>query len=189
MMNSSVHSSTGRASASSSALTADDDTVVTPPRGGTTNPRERSCVEKTLKFRFVPTSDHDSVHPALLHVQWMHEVQNAHGDDVQFYDNRNRHVKTFDPLRTDPTKHIQQFQLLFGRRSQNRSTNKRENNSTPDPRRETGFIVHRIRTSLSLSEIKATFNVMRLMTDHNFYVNDHRWNGLGNDPAWFFVWN
>ena len=177
MMNSSVHQATGSTTDPTSAFGADDDTVATPPRGGGSNSRERLCVEKTLKFRFVPSEANDGVHPAILHVHWMNEVQSTFGNDVQFFDNRNRQVTKFEPLRTDPAKHIQQFQLLFDRRTQHRVTNsKKANQATPDPRRVTSHIVHRIRTSIPLSEIKATFSVMKLMNDHNFYVNEHRWS-------------
>ncbi len=66
MMNSSVHQATSSTTDPTPALGPDDNTVVTPPRGGATNSRERLCVEKTLKFRFVPPDETDGVHPALL---------------------------------------------------------------------------------------------------------------------------
>jgi hypothetical protein len=136
MMNSSIHQATSNVTDPTPAFGADDDTVVTPPRGGATNSRERVSVEKTLKFRFVPPDANDGVHPAILHVHWMNEVQSTFGNYIQFFDNRNRQVTKFEPLRTDPAKHIQQFQLLFDRRTQHRVTNsKKANQAIPDPRR------------------------------------------------------
>ena len=117
-MNSSVHQATGSTTDPTSAFGADDDTVVTPPRGGGSNSRERLCVEKTLKFRFVPSDANDGVHPAILLVHWMNEVQSTFGNDIQFFDNRNRQVTKFEPLRTDPAKHIQQFGFCFIGRDQ-----------------------------------------------------------------------
>ena len=102
-MNSSVHQATSSTTDPTPAFGADDDTVVTPPRGGSTNPRERLCEEKTLKFRFVPPAETDGVHPAILHVHWMNEVQSTFGNDIQFFDNRNRQVTKFEPLRSHRT--------------------------------------------------------------------------------------
>jgi hypothetical protein len=39
----------------------DDETVVTPTRGERVKPKERKSVEKTLKFRFVPSRNNDSI--------------------------------------------------------------------------------------------------------------------------------
>ena len=176
MMNSSVHPATSRVSDQAPALDSDDDTVTTPPRGGIINSRERMCVEKTLKFRFVPLESFDGVHPAVLHVHWMNEVQSIFGNEIQFFDNRNRQVTKFEPLRTDPNTHIQQFQLLFDKRSQNCLEKGTVKNKTLDPRRATSYMVYRIRTSIPLREIKTTVSVMKLMKEHNFFVNEHRWS-------------
>jgi hypothetical protein len=92
MMKSSVHPATRRVPDQAPALDSDDDTVATPPRGGKINSRERMCVEKTLKFRFVPLESVDGAHPAVLHVYWMNEVQSIVGNEIQFFDNRNRQV-------------------------------------------------------------------------------------------------
>ena len=173
-MDPSCRSVNDHASRTTSDPYEDDDTVITPPKGGTTKSSERLSVEKTLTFRFDPSSDQDGVHPATLHVHWMHKVQTKYGDAVQFFDNRNRPVITFDPLRTDPTSHVQQFQLLFDKRTtQSKSASIRSNDRIPDPRKVTSYIVHRIRTFLSLSKIKAAPSVMKLMKDQKICVNEH----------------
>jgi hypothetical protein len=126
-------------------------------------------VEKTLKFRVVPPSNQDGVHPAPLHVHWVHKEQTEYGYAVQFFDNHSCPIIKFYPLRTEPTSHIQQFQLLFDKRIQSKTATMRSNNRIPDPQRGTSScIVHRIRTTLSFSEIKAVSSVIKLMKDQNF---------------------
>ena len=150
----------------------DDDTVVTPSRGEKRVERDNPRVEKTLKFRFVPSPDNDNVHPAILHVHWMHELKQHYGEDIQFIDNRNRPVTKLDPLRIDPAKHMQNFKLYFDRHTNRKSTNK----DNTDYRKDTSYIVHRIQTSVTLGEMKATNTVIKLMKEQNFYVNEHKWS-------------
>lgn len=153
---------------------ADDETVVTPTRGERMKPKERTSVEKTLKFRFVPSRNNDNIHPAILHAHWMHEVLMAFGgDSVQFLDNRNRQVTKIEPLRTDPEAYIQQFHLHYDRHT---FSSKTKSSNPPDYRSATSYFVHRIRSSVPLSELKANANVFKLMKDHDFYVNEHRWS-------------
>jgi hypothetical protein len=153
---------------------ADDETVVTPTRGERTKQKDRVCVEKTLKFRFVPSTNKDNVHPAILHAHWMHEVIMAFGGNiVQLFDNRNRKVTKIEPLRTDPDVHIQQFHLHQDRHT---SPSKTKVSNKQDFRKVTSYIVHRIRSSVTLSKIKANANIFKLMKDHNFYVNEHKWS-------------
>jgi hypothetical protein len=88
-----VHPVTSEKTSPHPSPNEDDDTVVTPTRGERVKPKERTSVEKTLKFRFVPSRNNDSIHPAILHAHWMHEVTMAFGgDQVLFLDNRNRQV-------------------------------------------------------------------------------------------------
>jgi hypothetical protein len=81
------------------------------------------------------------------------------------------------PAETNRTRSLassKQFKLhLVRHTTQERSNNQR---NKPDHHRATSYIVHRIRTSVPLSNIKAELSVFKLMTDHNFYVNKHRWS-------------
>ena len=111
-MDSSGHPATSGSQSTPPAPDADDETVDTPPRGERTRPKDRTSVEITLKFRFTPPRDNDNIHPAILHAHWIHEVINLFGDAVQFFDNRNRHVRKIDPIRLNIEEHIrQQFHL------------------------------------------------------------------------------
>jgi hypothetical protein len=173
MMNSSDHNVLRGRPPPNTLPEADDDTVITPPRGERTKIKDNLRVEKTIKFRFVPSTDNDSVHPANLHSHCIHEVKKSFGEEVQFLDNRNRLVTKIDPLRTVPEEHCLQFQLQLDRHTTQRSNNQQ---NKPDHRRATSYIVHRIRTTVPLGEIKAASSVLKLMKDHNFYVNEHRWS-------------
>ena len=137
--------------------------------------RGLSAEEKTLKFRF-PTLGTSNViiHPAILHAHWINEVTNEFGDMVQILDNRNRPVNKIDPIRLDPEAHTKQFHLHQDRHK----VRKKANGSTKqkDYQNVTGFFIHRIRTLVSLTEMKAASNVFKLMREHEFYVNEHRWS-------------
>lgn len=176
MMDPSVHHATGRLQATSDLPCDDDDTVVTPNRGESSKSTVKSSVEITLRFRFVPSQNNDNIHPAILHANWMHEAITAFGSDkIQFFDNRNRQVSKIEPLRIDPEMHVQQFHLHFDRHTRQHRNTTYTNNSQ-DHKSVSTYIVHRIRSVVSLSELKATNSIFKLMKEHNFYVNEHRWS-------------
>jgi hypothetical protein len=151
----------------------DDDTAVTPPQGEKSKARGLAFEEKTLKFRFPPPKGNDgNVNPLVLHTHWMHEVKTAFGDSVVFFDNSNCKVGKLDPLRTmpeSPTHHL----------SVHKSTTRGK--SSESPNNTTHFILHRMQSSHTLSEIKNTPNVAHLMQKYNFYVNHHRWYKTDRD--------
>ncbi len=84
-MDPSFHHRIGIFQVASSFPGEDDGSVITPNRGGKAKTNEKSCVEITLKFRFVPSRDKDNIHPAILHNNWMQEVLTAFGSGkIQF---------------------------------------------------------------------------------------------------------
>ena len=175
MMDPSVLHATSGSQSTRPAPSQDDDTIVTPTRGERKKSNVRSSVEITLKFRFVPTNDNDNIHPAILHSHWIHEVLKAFGGDIiQFFDNRNRQVSKVDPFRINAEEHTQQFHLHFDRHTNRNKTSKPSDKLNFQS--ATSYIVHRIRSNVPLSEIKANAVVFKLMQDHNFYVNEHRWS-------------
>ena len=155
------------------ASTSDDDTVVTPPRGDRTRSTDRELEEKTIKFRFAPVTDGNPVPPHILHVHWMHAVQKAFGSQVQFFDNANRLVPVIDPLRTEETSQKMRF-TLHGRTEAKRMQSRQP--VVNGHRRTTKYIVHRVRTAYPINELKAAPEVMKMLKDHDFYVNEHRWS-------------
>ena len=59
MMNASVHLAENEHPPGRTNPTADDDTVITPTRGEKTRSNNSLKIEKTIKFRFVPSRDKD----------------------------------------------------------------------------------------------------------------------------------
>jgi hypothetical protein len=174
----------------------DDETVATPPRGGKAKTsKSTALIEKTLRFRFPPMLTGDPVAPSTLHAHWMCAIQQEFGDAVQIIDNQNRVVPKIDPTRLDP-KNIKAHFIWHSQAS------KRNPNITPqtksNDRRTTQYLLHRIRTSCSLRDLKTNPKVKNLLKSHDFYVNDHRWNEtdwdtiqlgfmFGIDPSFYDV--
>jgi hypothetical protein len=163
-----AQSSTAGRQPPSSSSCADDDTIATPPKGDKSLSHGLRVEEKTLKFRFPsPHKSNDgNINPLVLHVHWMHEVQKSFGNGVQFFDNKNRKIGEVDPLCMTPDPQPYHFSV------QNAAVKNQNNDESANTR----FIIHRMQSKHSLSEIKQTPNVLKLMQNYDFYVNDHRWS-------------
>ena len=177
----------------------DDDTVVTPPRRTKKSNSDDQSDEKTLMFRFPVVVDLEKgiVAPPVLHYHFLAAVQEAFGDQIQILDNKNRKVDKIDIIGLDIKNQKSSFTWY------NSSTTKHKGfappvASTPNDRRTTKYVSHRIQTSLSMSDIKSNERIKRLLIDHNFYVNFHRWDEtewditqlgffLGFDPTFLSV--
>ena len=173
----------------------DDDTVATPPRGGKTKAPSTTFIEKTLRFRFPPMFTGDPVAPSTLHAHWMCAIQQEFGNDVQIIDNQNRVVSKIDPTRIDP-KNIKAH-FVWHSQASKRNPNVPTQTKSND-RRTTQYLLHRIRTSCSLRDLKTNPKVKNLLKSHDFYVNEHRWNEtewdtiqlgfmFGIDPSFYDV--
>ena len=100
-------------------------------------------------------------------------MQKALGpDEVEVYDNKGKKVPEIDPLRWTNAHHMKVFDLHIPRRS---TTSEPTMMRHSTGREQTVIIVHRIRTSWSLSEIKAIPTVLQLLRDHEVYLSEHRW--------------
>jgi hypothetical protein len=162
----------------------DDDTVVTPPRRAQKSNSDDQSDEKTLMFRFPVIVDLEKsiVPPPVLHYHFIAAVQDAFGDQIQVLDNNNRKVGKIDVISFDIKSQKHSFKWY------NNSAKKRSGfappvESTPNDRRTTKYVSHRIRTSLSMADIKSNERIKRLLIDHNFYVNFHRWDETEWDIA------
>ena len=156
----------------------DDDTVATPPRGTPQSTPAEKHQEKTLRFRFpVMTGGNSIVAPPLLHYHFIATVQDVFGDTIQFIDNNNRVVNKIDVVSFDIKAQKNSFKWYSG--SSNKHTGGMVQTPVavnPNDRRTTKYVSHRIRTSLSMADIKSNERVKKLLIDHNFYVNFHRWD-------------
>ena len=196
MMDGTSRASTDTPSGLQTQIANDDDTVVPPPpckENDKTSSDKTS--EKTLKFRFPPMTADDLIAPSVIHARWMCILQEEFGEAVQFFDNKNQILPRLDPIRME--QQLGKAQFLWHSQSP-------KHGPTPPPqprstdRRFTRYMLHRMRTSCSLSEIKANPKVRALLKEHNFYVNEHRWNEtewdtmqlgflFGIDPSFYSV--
>ena len=121
--------------------------MATPPKGDKNRTRGSTVEEKTLKFRFPPLKDNDgNVNPRILHVHWMHEVQTAFGEDIQFFDNNNRKIGKLDPLRTTPESQTHHFAVHTSANTKPWYDGSIQEQSNDARRNSTRFIIHRIQT-------------------------------------------
>jgi hypothetical protein len=127
-------------------------------------------------------TDGDPVAPSVVHARWMCILQEEFGEAVQLFDNKNKIVPKLDPIRASKqlTKHPH-FVWYAPVNTKRNMTTTPQMKSTD--RRVTNYLLHRIRTSCSLSDIKANPKVHALLKDHNFHVNDHRWNETERDTT------
>jgi hypothetical protein len=157
-------------------LQPDDASDITPTDTRNVKKNNQAVIEKTVKFRFLPMDrSDDPIHPSLIHSQWIHAVQDAIGEDILLYDNHGRVVPKIDPLRWNKQEyHLKSFNLQsqYDRKPNEYSESSR--NTTG--RERSAFIVHRIRTSLSLRDIKRIPAVSQLLREHKVYLTEHRWS-------------
>jgi hypothetical protein len=150
---------------------AASDITPTDTRNAKTN--GRTTVEKTIKFRFLPKNrSSDAVHPSLVHSQWIREVQEALGGEIEIFDNKGKALPKVDLLRWTKDQHLKTFNLHS---HQSAKTNPFVEEKTLIGREKTVFIAHRIRTSWSLTEIKSIAAVNKLLKEHNVFMTEHRW--------------
>ena len=130
----------------------------------TTN--EQEMASKVLKFSFVYSgSTKHQIAPSTIHTHWMQAVQAALSTDIIIINNHNHHVKQISTIKwTDQTIHQKQFKLY------QKTTGK------DDKRNTTYYILHRILTNVTVSEIMALPTVKILMKEYQCYVTDHQWN-------------
>jgi hypothetical protein len=169
----------------------DDASDMTPIGTRNVNRNHHSVVEKTVKFRFSPKDRADDpIHPSVLHIQWINAVQEALGSDIELFDNKGKTLPKIDPLRWTKEKHSKIYNL------HSQSTKESFKSKQLTGRETTVFIVHRIRTAWSLTDIKQIPSISKLLRDHKVFLTDHRWQEtvwnttqlgffVGLDPAFF----
>lgn len=108
--------------------------------------------------------------PSIIHTHWMHTVQVAFGTDIIIINNHNHHVETIDPRKwTDPSLHQKQFCLY------------QKSTGCNDWHTSTYYVLHHILTNKTISKIKGTPSVQKLMKEYQCYVTHDR-SPVGQDP-------
>ena len=156
--------------------TQDDDTVATPTRGAKKVPSNSQVQEKTLRFRFPVMNGGNCVPPPVLHYHFIAALQEVFGDQIQFLvDNKNCKVGKVDLVRFHIKNQSSDFTWYYSSPNQRTNQDQSESNN-PNDRRTVKYVSHRICTTCTMAEIKANPRVKSLLTDHNFFVNFHRWD-------------
>ena len=131
-------------------------------------------VEKTVKFRFPKTSTTGhSVDPAIFHIHWMQMVQEAFGTSIEIFNNNGGKMPTIDLLRWKAEHHQKQFQTLS---TSNNDQRKYRQRNQKDDRDQSIFIIHRIRTSLTMTAIKQVKRISNLLKENEVFMSEHRWS-------------
>ena len=143
----------------------DDMSDVTLPHGKNDISNDPALTSKVLKFSFVYSgTTHHQVAPSIIHTHWIQAVQETLGTDIIILNNHNQPVETVSTLKwNDQTIHQKQFKLY------------QQTVGKDDRRRTTYYILHRVLTNETISNIKAIPAVRRIMKDYQFYITDHQW--------------
>jgi hypothetical protein len=148
---------------------------VTPPTRGNGSIKDQGKVSKVLKFRSrVTTGKGDkSVAPSLIHTHWIDAIQEAFGSDVDIINNKNQKLNRIDLLKwtNNPLQHHQHFKIH------------RKSSGRDPTRKTTAFILHRIQTNESISNIKNLPKIQKILKDNNCYLTEHHWDETVWDTA------
>jgi len=135
----------------------DTDKVTTDYTANTVNKNGRVIKEFYVKFEFNVTSNDSVLHH---HRQIMTTILNAHSGAVQLFD---KHEKMITQEKINNIKSVTDQQGMFITYSKSRMTTRRTRHT----------IIQKIRTTISLSDIKNTEMVMHQMKTKNIYLRMH----------------
>ena len=150
-------------------IPADDDSVATSPGRGGSKKKDEKGIEKTWRIRCISSSNVETVHPSKLHLQLIQEVQEQFGETVKIVTNGNVILPKVDTLTWTIEQHLKYFKI---HPEHGHPRNDRQNSNN---RSSSQFIVHRVRSTVPLREIKALPKIHALLKNHKCYLNEHRW--------------
>jgi hypothetical protein len=148
---------------------------VTPPIRGNGSVKDQGMVSKVIKFRFKLTTGKrgSPVAPSLIHTHWIEAIQDTFGSDVDIINNKSQKLDRIDLLQwsTNPLQHQKHFKIYH--KSTGRDTN----------RKTTAYILHRIQTNESITSIKNTPKIQKILRENDCFVTEHRWDETVWDTA------
>ena len=148
----------------------DDDTDITPTGIRRVPPKDTLLIEKTIKFRIPSNAQRDNVPPERLHLHWIQAMQEAYGKSIQIYNNKGSIMPKVDTLRWDIGQHHQHFTTHRQKYHSRQLINDGAGDKHP-----TAFIIHRIRTTVNLSDIRSNPKVRELILGNSATISEHRW--------------
>jgi hypothetical protein len=140
----------------------DDASDVTPPSVRGVNRNEHERVEITVKFRFLGKNRKgEAIDPAKVHLHWIRAVQDHFGTEVQVMNNNGQVMPKVDTVRWSTTHHAKYFNV---HNSVSRSrVGVKDSSKSPSWKGPSSLIIHRIRSSATLQEIKQAPRILDLL--------------------------
>jgi hypothetical protein len=91
---------------------AEDDVSTATPKAGT-NPvfTDPELTEIMVHFEFLPKNADAAKKVALVHTHLLSKIKEAFDDDVTIFNNKNKVIKTIDPINWTPITHQSHFNL------------------------------------------------------------------------------
>jgi hypothetical protein len=152
---------------------ADDDSDSTPIGSSVGKTNENREVEKTWRIRFISSSNVEKVHPSKIHLQLIQEVQDRFGGKVKILSNSNVLMPKVDILTWTEERHSKHYKIH--RENGHPRQARQQSSQNLHSRTSSCFIVHRVRSTVSLREIKSIPKIHELLKNHKCYINEHRW--------------
>ena len=169
------YSTDGGASVTTAEM-LDDDSDITPTDDRNARKNERKREEKTIKFRFNPCHClSEKVDPSVVHLHWIALIQDAFGDQVHIFDNKNKVMPKVDLVRWDQFQHQQHYSIY---RHTSTDSNHYHDNTSPQQSSNISkaqWIIHRIQTTKTLREIKNVPKICKLLVENSCYLYEHPW--------------
>jgi len=150
---------------------SDDHSAATLPTGSGTDPIDIDFKELTLRFEFTPKSVDASTKVAQRHMQLLHAMTQAFADEIVIFSNKGKKAKINQSTMMSLTYHQQNWKIHKCEGSQKRKAK--------------FVIVHRIRTTVSLSTIKNFHSVFDLLQASDCFLRKHEWP----ESTWDLVQN
>jgi hypothetical protein len=151
-----------------------DAMATTPPRQKKTDPKGPVLTEKTVKFRFTRINQHDSINPSTLHLHRVQIVQEALKTDIQVFTNNGGIMPPVDPMRWTSVQHSQQYKVHF-QQPKHGGYNREHSSERNTSRSPAAFVMHRIRSTSTITSIRNLPRVQKLLRDNGVYLTEHRW--------------
>ena len=171
------------------------DRDATPPRQKNVEPKGPVLVEKTVKFRFTRVNQHDAIDPTTIHLHWVQMVQDALKTEIQVCTNNGGIMPKVDTMRWTAVQHGQQYKV-HQQQPKSAGYNREHSSRQSTNRSPATFIIHRIRTTSTITSIRNLPSVQKLLRDNGVYFTEHRWSEdiydisqqgfmLGIDPQFY----
>ena len=154
--------------------TGNDAMDTTPPRQKKSEPKGPVLIEKTVKFRFTRVNQHDSIDPATFHLHWVQIVQEALQTEIQVFTNNGGIMPPVDPMRWTSVQHSQQYKVHL-QPKKNDGYNRDHSTSQSQSRSPAAFIMHRLRSTSTITSIRNLPRVQKLLRENGVYLTEHRW--------------